>query len=104
MTKTRTYTKEADVKAEVKKLLTQHGWFWWMPPANGYGRTGISDIHALRDGKFLAIETKFGKNTVTTMQQRFMDDVVAAQGQAAVVSEKTLDEFVSLLQAHHAVP
>ncbi len=99
----RTYRLERDVKAEVKKLLAQHGWFWWMPPANGYGRTGISDILALRNGQFLAIETKFGDNRPTTMQQKFLDEIIAAGGHATVVSEKTLEAFANLLQTYDAV-
>jgi Holliday junction resolvase len=97
------YTKEADVKAEVKKLLTQHGWFWFMPPANGYGRTGISDILALRHGTFLAIETKFGGNTVTTMQEKFLAQVEAAGGIRMVLDETSVGEFAQWLHGH-AVP
>ena len=59
---------EKDVKTRIKKLLDDHDWFWFMPPANGFGRTGISDIIAVKRGVFLAIEAKFGKNPPTAMQ------------------------------------
>jgi Holliday junction resolvase len=78
---------EAGVKREVRKLLAKHGWFVWMPPANGYGKAGISDFHALRDGKFLAIETKYGGNTTTALQAKFLDNIGLAGGWAIVVNE-----------------
>ncbi len=90
MTKARTYLNEADVKAQVKKLLNQHKFFWWCPPANGFGRSGISDFNALRDGVFLAIETKFGKNKPTPMQVGFLESVRAESAIAFVVNETTV--------------
>lgn len=90
MAKEITYTNEADVKKQVKKLLNQHHWFWWMPPANGFGRTGIADFNALRGGVFLAIETKFGSNKPTPMQVGFLDSVTSEDGMAFVVNEKNL--------------
>lgn len=98
MAKEITYTNEGDVKKQVKKLLTQHGWFWWMPPANGFGRTGISDFNALRGGVFLAIETKFGSNKPTAMQVGFLDSVASEDGMSFVVNEKNLDALAVWLE------
>ena len=78
---------ESAVKREVRKLLVNYGWFVWMPPANGYGKAGISDFHALKDGKFLAIETKYGSNTPTALQSKFLADIELAGGWAIVVNE-----------------
>src|SRR5512139_3635363 len=97
MAKQPQYTNEADVKRQVKKLLDKHKWFWWMPPANGFGRTGISDFNALRGGVFLAVETKFGKNKPTHMQMGFMESVQAESGMAFVVNEQNLDAFAAWL-------
>ena len=90
---------EAAVKHEVRKLLTKYGWYTWMPPANGYGKGGISDFHALKDGKFLAIETKYGGNTTTTLQAKFLDNIELAGGWAIVVNETeySLNHFEGLL-------
>jgi len=95
----RTYTKEADVKAEVKKLLGKHGWFFWMPPMNGYGQTGVSDFNALRAGVFLAIETKFGSNKPSPMQKGYLQSITAEGGFGFVVNEKNLDWFRGWLEA-----
>lgn len=91
MTRERTYLKEADVKAEVKKLLDKYGWYWWMTPANGYGKAGISDFSALKAGVFLAIETKFGTNKPTAMQIGYLNSIRAEDGFAFVVNEKNVE-------------
>ena len=88
---------EHDVKREVRKLLAKYGWYTWMPPANGYGKGGISDFHALKDGKFLAIETKYGDNTPTPMQAKFLQDISQYGGTALVLYETDLDTFELLL-------
>jgi len=82
---------EKDVKKEVKKLLDKHGWFWWMPPANGFGKVGVADFNAIRGGVFLAIETKFGANKPTVHQVAFLSSVIAEDGFGFVVNEKRLD-------------
>ena len=88
---------EAGVKREVKKLLVKYGWFVWMPPANGYGKAGISDFHALKDGKFLAIETKYGDNTPTPMQAKFLQTISRNGGRALVLYETDLKMFEKFL-------
>lgn len=95
----RQFVNEGDVKAEVKKLLKARGWMFWMPPANGYGRTGIADIHALRGGTYLAIETKFGGNVPTPMQVEFLRGVETHGGIAMVVDETTLPMLLQWLDA-----
>ena len=81
---------EKDVKAKVKKLLDQYKWFWFMPPANAYGRSGIADILALKAGVFLAIETKFGSNKPTALQIGFLNSITAESGYGFVVNDQNL--------------
>lgn len=88
---------ERDVKREVKRILTKHDWFWWMPPANGFGKVGISDVQAIKAGVFLTVETKYGDNKLTHHQRAFLESVNAESGFGFVVSEKTLDAFESFL-------
>lgn len=82
------YRNEGDVKKQVKKLLTEHGYFFWMPSANAFGKAGTADICSLKAGVFLAIETKFGKNQPTPMQRGFLESVNAEQGFGFVVNEQ----------------
>lgn len=88
-----TYKSEKDVKRDVKKLLNKHKWFWFMPPSNSFGRTGISDFICLRGGVPMAVETKFGKNKPTAMQGAFLESFAAEGGFGFVVDEENLKAF-----------
>jgi hypothetical protein len=90
---------EKDVKARVKKLLDKHNWFWFMPPANGYGKAGISDIIALKDGTFIAIETKFGSNKPTALQKGFLDSINAENGFGFVVHDGNIGQLDAFLES-----
>lgn len=92
-----TYKSEKDVKKQIKKLLDAHGWFWWMPPANGYGKVGISDLNALKNGVFLAVEAKFGSNKPTPMQKAFLESINAESGFGFVVNDANIDAFETFL-------
>lgn len=85
---------EKDVKKEVKRMLDYYHWFWWMPPANGFGASGISDFHALKGegvgGVFLAIETKHGNNKPTELQKGFLKSILQSGGLSMVVNEEGL--------------
>jgi hypothetical protein len=89
----RVYKSEAHVKDEVKKILKKHQWFFWMPPSNAFGRTGISDFNALREHVFLVVETKFGKNTPTPMQKAFCQSILKEGGFAFCVNDTNIEWF-----------
>ena len=99
----KTYSKEAHVKDDVKKILDAHGWFWWMPPSNGYGKSGISDFHAFRNGIFMVVETKFGSNKPTPQQIGFLNSIRQEGGDgggfAFVVSDRTLPHFAAFMES-----
>ena len=80
-------TPEARVKNAVKKLLTERGVWYFMPVSNGMGRHGIPDIICCAGGRFLAIECKAGKGVATALQQREMERIGDAGGDAMVVSD-----------------
>ena len=94
-----TYNSEGDVKKQVKKILDAHNFFWWMPPANGYGVSGVSDFVAIRKGVVLAIETKFKKNKPTQPQKLFLESIMAEDGYGFVVNEKNIETFREFLLA-----
>jgi len=57
------------------------------------GFKGISDIVGIsKDGRFIAIECKVGKNTATMFQEQFLHEVKSRGGIAAVVYN--LDELI----------
>lgn len=90
---------ERDVKRAVKALLDKYDWFWFMPPANGYGSSGISDFIAVWSGTFMAIETKFGSNKPTPLQIGFLNSIRAADGFAFVVNDKNIEWFEAFLDS-----
>ena len=81
---------ERDVKKKVKALFDKWSWFWWCPPANGYGASGISDFHALKHHVFMVVETKFGSNKPTALQKGFLNTIQSegCGGYAFVVNDK----------------
>jgi hypothetical protein len=93
-------TNEKGVKKAVKALFDKYGWFWWMPPANAYGKVGISDFHAIKDHVFMVVETKFGSNKPTPPQRAFLESIMSegCGGYAFVVNEKNLDQFEAFLR------
>src|SRR5579872_5541043 len=96
---TKAHPIEKDVKRQVKALLDKHNYFWWMVPANGFGRSGVSDFNAIRAGTFIAIETKVGKNKPTEMQKGYLNSIAAEQGFSFVVNDSNIESFAAWLDA-----
>ena len=84
---------EKDVKKAVKKVLDEYkgaGMWYFMPPANGYGRSGIPDFIGCYKGYLFGIETKFGSNDPTANQLREIQGVIQAKGQCWIVRDSSL--------------
>ena len=90
-------TPEALVKAKIAKTLQELECWYFMPPANGYGRAGIPDFIGCMNGLLIAIEAKAGKNKPTALQLREIDRIKAAGGYAIVVNEENVDDLKTLL-------
>ena len=81
---------EKGVKDQIKKILTNTAKCWWfMPPANGYGRSGIPDII----GEVNGCEAKSGRGKTTAHQVREIEGIMQAGGKVWIVREQTLDDF-----------
>ena len=94
-------TPEAKVKAKVVKLLRQYNVYYFFPPANGYGRSGIPDIIACVNGKFVAIECKAGANKPTELQNLEISGIRRAKGVAAVINESNIDLVEQILKEQY---
>ena len=90
---------EKGVKRLIKRLLDFHGWFHFMPAANGFGTAGLSDHFALKTGVFLAIEAKFGTNKPRPLQKSFAAQVIANDAYAFCVSERNIDHLAMFLES-----
>jgi hypothetical protein len=95
-----TLQKEADVKREVKKLLTELGFWYFMPVQTGYGVQGVPDFIICGDGRFIAIETKFGSNPLSAHQEMQRTKIIAALGDYYVVTERNLASLREQLSAY----
>ena len=85
---------EGDVKKIVRAVLKDTDKCWWfMPPANGFGRAGIPDFVGWVDGHPFAVETKFGKGTTTANQTREINNATHAGGQVWIVRETNVDQW-----------
>lgn len=80
-------TPEAKVKARVTKLLKERGAYYAMPVAGGFGNAGVPDILVCYKGRFVGIECKAGKGQTTALQDKHLQDIRNAGGEALVVRE-----------------
>jgi len=89
------FKNEGDVKKFVKAVLNAYGdaCWWFMPPANGYGRAGIPDFVGSVYGQAFVVETKFGYNQPTANQQREINNAQLSGAVAWVVNDKNYAQF-----------
>lgn len=99
MRKPKTGNEQKSVKPKVRKLLTQHGWFWWATPATMYSQSGIADLCAIKSGMFMAVETKFGRRDPTPLQVAYLNSVRAEDHFAFIVRDTTIAAFARFLTA-----
>lgn len=92
------FKNEGDVKKEIKKIFTARGWLYWMTPANGFGKAGLPDFFALKGGVLVGVETKYGSNKPTKLQEDWIKDLSAAGAWCVVVNERNLGEFTEWLE------
>ena len=91
-------TPEAKVKKKVVAILKKHEAYYFYPVTGGYGRSGVPDVIACHDGRFIGIECKAGSNKPTPLQQKNLDDIQAAGGVALVVSEDNINTVEELFR------
>ena len=90
-------TPEKKVKQKVVAILKKFGAYYFYPVMSGYGNSGVPDIVACYQGRFIGIECKAGKNVPTTLQQRNLDAIEKVKGIAIVVNESTIESIEKIL-------
>ena len=78
-------TPEGKVKLRVKLLLTSINAYYFLPATHGYGSSGIPDIVACVNGRFIGIECKSGGNKTTPLQEKNLNAISQAGGLSIVV-------------------
>ena len=90
-------TPVSHVKNAVKKILKQYNSYYFMPPMNGYGASGVPDIVACVEGKFVAVECKANGNKPTKLQLKNLNEIVDSGGHAFVVDETSTGTFAMMM-------
>lgn len=88
---------ERDVKDNVKLMCKQAGAYYAMPHGAGFGRQGIPDFLICYRGRFIGVETKYGRNTPSANQKRELLDIESANGQSLVINERNLADLAKVL-------
>lgn len=86
-------TPEGKVKRKVTNLLKQLGVYYFTPQSGGYGKSGVPDIIACCNGRFVGVECKAGTNKLTDLQSAQLDKIVRAGGTCYVVNEQSFASF-----------
>lgn len=89
--------KEKWVKAQVVKMLKDIDAYYFFPVANGWMSSGVPDIIACINGRFVGIECKAGKNSTTAIQDKNLIAIKKNGGVALIVNETKLTQLEILL-------
>lgn len=70
-------TPEGKVKEKIKQVLREHGAYYHMPVQNGMGKPSLDFIGCI-NGRFLAVEAKAERGSLTLRQKATIADMEAA--------------------------
>jgi hypothetical protein len=90
-------TPESKVKAKVKALLAKYKVYYFMPATHGYGSSGVPDIVACMQGKFIGIETKANGGVPTALQMKNLMSIVDNKGISIIIDETGIGLFQLML-------
>ena len=98
-------TPEKKVKRKVVDILKQYGMYYFYPVTGGYGASGVPDIIACYNGRFIGIEVKadLKKNKPTALQQKNLSEIAQHGGVALVIDAYNLDHLVDTLETLRCV-
>lgn len=68
-------------------MLKAHGVYYFYPVTGGYGRSGVPDIVACWQGRFIGIECKTKGNVPTQLQMKNLMQIVDTGGISLLVDE-----------------
>jgi len=94
-------TPEKKVKDKVVKLLKEYGAYYFYPVTGGYGASGVPDIVACMQGKFIGIECKANGGQPTALQTKNLTDIAKNNGYAVLVDESGVGSLKLMLIEIH---
>jgi hypothetical protein len=96
-------TPEKKVKVKICKILDKMGAYRFYASTGGYGSSGIPDIIACYQGRFIGIEAKANGGKPTALQLKNLNDIEQCGGQALVVDEHNINELELLISKFKSV-
>ena len=94
-------TPEGLVKTKIKRILNEYGAMHFSPYMAGMGSAGVSDIIALYNGTFIAIEAKAdATKKPTELQKKFLGQVESNGGIALVIHKDNLNDLKAVLDGN----
>jgi len=92
-------TPEKKVKKKVVEILKQHGAYYFYPVTGGFGASGVPDVVACVNGRFIGIEVKADakKRGPTALQQKNLNEINESGGVGIVIDANNLDALEEAL-------
>jgi Holliday junction resolvase len=90
-------TPESKVKKLVSAQLKMLGAYYFYPVTSGFGRSGVPDIVGCYRGRFFGIECKAGKNSLTDLQRKNLEQIQENGGVALVATETNATRMAEIL-------
>lgn len=85
------------VKRQIEETLIKRGVLYCMPATYGLGCLGVSDFIACHRGVFIGLMANVGKGTITTLQDGWLDQVIASGGRVLVLKEGEMEQLEGAL-------
>ena len=93
----KSHSKEEHVKEDVKEIFKRFGAWYFMPIGGAFTAVGIPDFIGCFHGRFIAVETKFGRNKLSAWQERVLGLIKDAGGLALVINETNIHTLIDEL-------
>jgi len=87
-------TPEGKVKERVKKILREHGAYYFMPVQAGYGMPGL-DFHCCFEGRAFCVEAKAPGKHATPRQQLTIEEMEKSGMRIFIVGERQNESYYS---------
>jgi hypothetical protein len=92
-------TPEGKIKDKVSAMLQRHGFWYFLPGNNGFGKSGIPDFICCIEGQFVGIECKATQDKQpTALQLKRKVEIRTAGGMWFLIGSQTaIDDLERIL-------
>lgn len=93
--------KEKAIENKIKKWLEKQGYWWMKVHGDMFQKSGVPDIIACVNGKFVGIEVKRPGGRVSELQKYHIEKIRAAGGVAFVAT--SIEDVRANLDQYHVI-